>query len=173
MTVTHGIVNIRTLSPLQDLQKWFPSRALAYLWTRGRSTLLPEAPEVVTPALSWTSSPSLLKLIASWLHKYQRALQSFQGGCGQRCPFDKNGWANFGTIPSPGRQRKFETPVKVVHLFMLVELKPAYNLSHTVNKTSEITEDLKRPSLFYQPKGQGLAILAWVTSMLEIFITGS
>lgn len=39
---------------------------------------------------------------------------------------------------------------------MLVELKTAYNLPHTVNKTSKIKEDLnKGPSLFYKPKGPG------------------
>lgn len=38
---------------------------------------------------------------------------------------------------------------------MLVELKLAYNLPHTVNKTSKVKEDLKGPSLFYKPKGHG------------------
>lgn len=53
---------------------------------------------------------------------------------------------------------------------MLVQLKPAYNLPYTINKTSKIKEDLKRLHYFTNQRDVDLAVLALVT--LGICTTG-
>lgn len=85
----------------------------------------------------------------------QKVLQPFQGGYEQQCKFRETWWPNFCHHPIPwDREILRPPPIKVVHLFMLVEPKFAYKLHHRVNSTPKVKEDLNNKIfIILQTKG--------------------
>lgn len=117
---------------------------------------LPEALDVVKPIPLLGVISESPKTIASKLLWGPENPAVFPRRWGQLNEFAKNWWANFCCHTFPLRHRKFESPVKVVHLFMLVEPKSVNKIPHTVIRMPKIKKNLNdKGFIVHQPKRHG------------------
>ena len=92
-----------------------------------------------------------------------------QEAMGRNANLAKTSKLTSASILSPLKHRKFETPMKVAHLFMLVEPNSVYKKHDMVNGTSKTKEDLnsnifvtvQTKAMVRQICQQWLAILNW------------